>query len=517
MNELVIRYLVFRRTFLILVLFCLQFFVAYGDVTPYPRPEGDAANPQYSVAVEGLPVESIATVMDVGYAHFAFDGKVQVKITASEPIETYDLSPHRLKIHATVEGNVLSFELDKPCKLHLRINNLKRFFLFADAPEKDAPQLGDENVFPLTDFGVVSSADVTQTEKIQQAIDAVAAKQGTLCVPPGIYLSGMLQLHGHMQLYLSPGAIIKGTARMEDYQGGRDGSAQFRLTERENVRIFGRGVLDNNGYTMRNQFLPDREPGRVRMFVMRKCQDVLVEDIILRDSGVWCFHMIESTDMQFRNLKIISISRSEAGPDTNHNTDAFDPDNSSNILMENNFISVDDDPIAIKLKGGQRRDMSNIIFRDNVIWTMCSALKIGTEVHDYTIRDVLFENNDVVHTDTGIVVQCYRGGYVDGVQWINNYFERVGVVANNSPHRKGADIYINSRSNDSFGEIRNLLIKDNTFERFSDLPSRIHAKGPTQVVDGVVFDNLMIAGKKRDSAEAARIKIDRDVRNVKFE
>jgi polygalacturonase len=220
--------------------------------------------------------------------------------------------------------------------------------------------------------------------------------------------------------------------------------------------------------------------------------------------------------MRFRNLKIISIARSETGRGTSHNTDGFDPDNSSDILIENNFISVDDDAIAVKLKAGRRRDMRNIVFRNNVIWTMCAALKIGTEVHDHTIRDIRFENNDVVHADSGIVVQCYRNGYVNGASWLNNHFEQIGVIANDSPHRKGAQIYVNSRSRDGFGHIQNLVLKNNSFEREPAVPSMICAAGERQTVENVLIEDLRIEGRQRKTAVEAGIRIDRDAKQVEF-
>lgn len=371
----------------------------------------------------------------------------------------------------------------------------------------------------LADFGVVASPDRTQTDAIQRAVDAAAAKGGTLYVPPGIYRSGTLRLRSNLAIYLAPGAIIKGTGRLDDYPRGRTGHVQIELVDGADVRVFGRGVIDGNGFALRNQFLPDRGKGRAKMLVAHNSRGLVMEDIILRDSAVWCVHTRQSRDMQFRNLKIISVARSETGPDTSHNTDAFDPDNSSNIVIENNFISVDDDAIAVKLTGGERADMSNVVFRNNVIWTMCAALKIGTEVMGgFTVRDVAFENNDVVHAESAMVVQAYRGGYVDGVRWVGNHIERVAAVPNDSPHRKSALIYLNTRSADNFGGIRNALIKDNTFEGFSaaDAPSMIRANGPAQRVDGVTIENLVIAGEHRTSAEAARIHIDPSARNVQF-
>src|SRR5690606_2100598 len=103
--------------------------------------ESDAINSNFKLEVDGISVDCISTPMQVGYAHFSFMGKVRVDLTTSEPIKTVDLSPHRLGIKSQASGNRLSFWIDRPCKLHLRVNQLPRFFIFADRLEKQTPDL----------------------------------------------------------------------------------------------------------------------------------------------------------------------------------------------------------------------------------------------------------------------------------------------------------------------------------------------------------------------------------------
>ena len=112
-----------------------------AEVIPYPRADGHRANLDFlSLKVDGIPVDTVSTDMNVGYTHFAFSGTVVVEVTTKETIETFDLSPHRYEIQATAKGNVLSFRLSQPRKLHLKINGLRRFFIFADAPEVNPPR-----------------------------------------------------------------------------------------------------------------------------------------------------------------------------------------------------------------------------------------------------------------------------------------------------------------------------------------------------------------------------------------
>ncbi|HVJ47309.1 MAG TPA: glycosyl hydrolase family 28 protein [Luteolibacter sp.] len=493
---------------------CFQF-LAQAAVTPYPRPIDDAANTQYQVKVDGVEIPATQTVLGVGYAHFAFTGKVRIEVTSADPIEKFDLSPHRLNLQARTNGKTLAFEIEKPCKLQLRINDRQRFFIFADAEETNAPKAGDQGVQVLTELGVSPSNEKVQTEQFQKAINQVAEKKGTLLVPAGIYRTGTLNLPSGLSLYLAPGSLIKGTADPKDYISTGEES-QLLMKDAQDVRVYGRGVIDNNGMALRKTI--GSKKNSTRMVATKNSRNLVMEDVILRDAAVWCIHPMQSSDMQFRNLKIISMTRAESGPDDGYNTDGFDPDNSSNITIANNFISVDDDAIAVKLnRGSERKDMSNIVFRDNVVFTMCSALKIGTEVMGgFTVRDVLFENNDVLHADIGISLYCYRGGYAENIRWIGNHFEKTAVLPDNSPHHHFCNIYINTRSTDSFGGAKNLLIKDNTFENFGPKPSGIRAKGEKQFVDGVIIENLVIEGKPIKSPEDAKLSVDKEVRNLRF-
>ena len=223
-----------------------------AEVIPYRRAAGESANFDFlSVKIDGVPIDTVSTNMNVGYAHFAFSGEVGVEVTTRETIETFDLSPHRYGIQAAVKGNVLSFRLSQPRKLHLKINGLRRFFIFADAPEVNPPRPGQAGVYDIGDYDVTSSLESVQTSKIQRAIDDVAAKKGILYVPPGVYQSGELKIKSNLTLYLAAGAVIKGTAKISDYPRGRFGTQLIHLLDCENVRIAGRGAIDGRGRALR--------------------------------------------------------------------------------------------------------------------------------------------------------------------------------------------------------------------------------------------------------------------------
>lgn len=481
--------------------------LAHAAVTPCPRVPSDEANAHFSVKVNGAPVDACSTAMNVGYAHFAFAGTVKVEITASEDIKTFDLSPHRLGLEAKTDGRTLAFELSKPAKLHLQVNNLPRFFLFADAPE--AP-LAKEGIFDLQSFGVISSADKVQTKAIQAAIDEVAVKKGTLLVPPGIYRTGELRLQSNLRIHLAAGAILKGTGSLEDHPTGEFGTQLIHFLDCENVRITGRGVIDAQGRALR---LSGKNASATRSKLIRsfRARNIVVEDVILRDSGSWGVHLIESEDLRFTGVKLISNTiHDDPGFPWECNTDGFDPDNSSRVIIERCFVSSNDDSIAVKLRYGTRRDVSDIVFRDNVCWTVKSALKIGSEVYEKRLSNVIFENNNVIRADRGIVVYAYDGGTVENVLWCGNYHEFIG----GDTKRMHMEIKLNE--GEGKGQLSGLLIQNETFEREAENRSKLQGLDSGHQLDGVTFDNLLIAGKKCRDANDARIEVSRHVRGVVF-
>jgi len=480
-------------------------------VIAYPRVPGYRLNSDFlSVKANGIPVDTVTTDVTVGYVHFAFSGTVTVEVTVRETIRTFDLSPHRYEINATADGKVLSFQLSQPRKLHLKVNNLSRFFIFADAPETNPPKLGQTGVYSLEDYGVSSSLELVQTSKIQLAIDDVAVKKGILYVPPGLYQSGELKIKSNLTLYLAAGAVIKGTAKVSDYPRGRFGTQLIHLLDCDNVRIAGRGAIDGRGRALRLATENSSE-GRLKLIRSFRAKNCVVEDVLLLDAGSWSIHLIESSDLRFTNTKLISntILDDPAFP-WEPNTDGFDPDNSSRVIIENGFVSCSDDAIAVKLRYGTLRDMDDVRFRNNVVWTVKSALKIGTEVASRKMTNIVFENNEVIHADRGIVVYCYRGATIENPQWINNCFERIG------DNTKEMNMEIKIQDDGGRGYLNNVFIKDNIFERFSPNPSRLRGLDGEHVLDGVVFDNLVIAGKKRTSLADAEITTDNFVRNVSF-
>ena len=154
--------------------------------------------------------------------------------------------------------------------------------------------------------------------------------------------------------------------------------------------------------------------------------------------------------------------------------------------------------------------MTDIVFRDNVCWTVKSALKIGTEVYEKKLSNVSFENNAVVHADRGIVVYDYSGAEITDSRWVGNHFEFIGG------DKKRMHIEIKIQDEEGKGRMRGVLIKDNSFEHAAEKPSRLQGLDAEHEISGVEIENLVIAGKKCLCAEEARVEIKKYVPKVVF-
>ena len=82
------------------------------------------------------------------------------------------------------------------------------------------------------------------------------------------------------------------------------------------------------------------------------------------------------------------------------------------MRIRNCFIRTKDDCIAIKSTGDElRRGTRNIDVADCVFWNAewGNALEIGFELRTDEIRDIVFEDCDVIHVEDGAVFSIHNG------------------------------------------------------------------------------------------------------------
>lgn len=469
---------------------------------------------------------------DIHYAHFAIPKQavksdkrdpakqepIDIIIEVAEPIKKYSVSPESYLLPCSVCDNHLHILIRQPRKLVIQINDYPRLFIFADAIEDDRPAPDNPNVINIMDFvgtqrgvrPVDNTGTTLITQKIQKAIRSTPSG-GTLYFPPGVYLTGTIRLKSNMTLYLAAGALLQGSPDVNDYpldegrtEAGTHGDMTYSrlilIDNAQNVTITGAGTIDGNGKIIR---AAGRNANLIRI---RNCQNILIENVILRDPAAWNTHILHSKNVTIKNVKIINDR-------TVGNTDGINPDSSSNVLIENNFAYCGDDSIAIKTTGNSDllADVNNITVAANILLTRKSALKIGTETLANHIQNVTFIDNDIIECDRGMTIYCKDGAIITNIRYINNRFE--SCFLNN--RQRMLDFYIKKRA--GLGQIRNILIKDCRFKTFFPQSSTIAGYDQNHIISDIRFENFYIAGKPCPSAQAAKLQINKYVRNVTFQ
>lgn len=160
-------------------------------------------------------------------------------------------------------------------------------------------------------------------------------------------------------------------------------------------------------------------------------RDIVISNITLRDSPFWTLHPYDCKNVTISNLAILApISGAP-------NTDGIDPDSCEDMVIENCYISVGDDGIAIKSGWDQYgiaygRPSTRILIRNVSVRSMVSAgVSIGSEMSG-GVSNVTVENLHIWHSRRGVRIKTApgRGAYVRDITYRNISLDvvRVGIV-----------------------------------------------------------------------------------------
>jgi hypothetical protein len=460
-------------------------------ISDYPAEPGAVKSRLFSLNINGKDIY-MEQYKTYNYAHLKAATAMKVTLTSTEPVTDIKISPAKFDIAFTASASGGTFVLPQPGYYVVRVNQKHKLFIFADAPENGA--LSD--TVEITRLGVDNSGSTVSTLSIQKAIDNISGTGKTLYFPAGIYLTGSLSIPSNTNIYLSAGAIIKGTGDLNDYgYNDRIRPLSFiRIKDALNVSIRGRGIIDGNGRALRNMYT---DSARMRLVLILNSKNVTIDGIFLRDPGSWNTHILSSEKVTIRNIKMLNdIDLS--------NTDGFDPDASKNVLIENCFAYCSDDNIAVKTSGssGYLGDVDGITVRGCTFLTKKSSLKVGTETRGEVMKNILFENNDVIESDRGMALYCSDGAMFTGITYLNNRFE------DNFPDAKRSwmNLTIIKRNPDSkAGSMVDILVKDCSFDHPFPNASEISGFDETHRIV-MTIENLKAGNAKCKNEKEANIK-----------
>jgi len=428
----------------------------------------------------------------VGYsspmAPFAFTGEVDVVVDVKRPISRPIVRPLSLGIVPKVEGNTLRIHLTHPCHLAVEVDaDLHRpLFLFADAPEKNAPKLGDPDVLYF------------EGGRIHDA--------------------GTIELKNNQTIYIAGGAVVRGAIRADNVSG---------------ARILGPGILD--GSTRDKQ---------MKMVLLNKCSNIEINGPIVMASYGWTINPFLSEDIRLINVKVLGWRDNDDGfdPDSSRRVSVEDcffrtKDDCVSVKAHGNF----------GLEGStgdqSRFNTDGVTIKDSVFWSSewGHALTVGFAIRAPSVRNILFTNCDIIKKEKGwaMSVDNHDLGTVENVRFENIRVEdgcdkllALNVTfssysadcpfeyfRNNEKRKKPTGVewerVIMDKSSSKRGSIRGVAFNKITIGGDRLPGSEIHGFGSANEISDVVFNNLTFQGKVLKSPAEANIRI-QNATNVSF-
>lgn len=492
---------------------------AANTAIPFTVP--GSASGTFELSVNGVRVPVVA-YKDVHYAQFGIVGAscVQVNLTGPAAIESATVQPSRHGIRPVTKGSRCEFEIAHPAHLVVQVNHLEKLFLFAEPMEQtNVPKPGAAGVVDITSSGLTGDGITDATARIQEAIDSLP-RNGTLYFPAGHYRSGTLRLRSDMTLHLAAGALLQAVddhPKITVMPGTSDTIVFLYADHVQNVTVSGPGTIDANGYVVRRAYekaaAKRKQAGRA--VVIRNCQNVTLSGVTIRDSYSWNVHALLTESLRIQGVKVLSDVRL-----SNH--DGLDIDRCRDVLVEDCFLFTEDD--AISPKASNTYDVvENYTFRRCVIWThKANGIRIGTESKCRVMRNLTFEDIDILMACDGIRIDCAEGARYENLMFrnirIEGFLQFLDPRFERNMERPPGDasesiaLSITGRTQSTLGKISGVVFdnvrwEDERPKAKVDIPDAVQAyakaNNVSPLVDHITFRHCQRAGKPVLSAADA--------------
>jgi hypothetical protein len=420
----------------------------------YNFPENAPQSTLYNVAINGTPyyvypvpitiIPGHSSELKAGIVSFGLKGSVQVSVTSPVPVNSVRIRPESAGITYTQTNNKVEFVVSNPQMLSVEINGDEQpLFVFANAPETEIPDESDP--------------------------DVIFFKEGQ------IHDKGKFGVISGKTVYIAPGAIVHGSVIADS---------------RENIRIIGRGILSGEQFNYQTS----------RMIELNRSKHALVEGITIVNSQHWTISLTDCEDIDIRDVKVISNVATD---------DGVDVVGSRNVTIDRCFLRTEDDAVAIKAgvnyftSFDSQKDVKNITVKNCIIWNAgggwSNGLEIGYETRADTIKDIIFENIDFIHSD-GLTWE--RGGplsihncdraTISNILYKDIRFEEATNYLIHFEILNSEDYSHDAQQ----GKISNIRMENITVNTKGTLKSVMRGYSATNNIENIVIKNMTINGTK---------------------
>lgn len=318
-------------------------------------------------------------------------------------------------------------------------------------------------VWDVFESGAKGDGKTMDTKAIQTAIDRChAAGGGKVYLHNGQFLSGTIYLKSHVTLYVEAGAVLLGSANVNDYPSTASKYPAYGgelVTEKmfiyaedaRNISIAGRGTIDGRGDDFNGPYRSPSFSGRPRILHFRNCEDVQIREVTLRNSGSWVQFYQSCKNLVIDGITVDSrenkdIEKFRHADAKGRNTDGLDLVDCQLVRVSNCLINSGDDAICLKSLS-PNEGCRDITITNCIVSSNASGIKIGTETSGF-FEDITVQNCTVFDTRVdAISLMTVDGARIERINIANisvrnikgtAIFIRLG--ARNRPYRKNAKI-----------------------------------------------------------------------------
>jgi len=395
---------------------------------------------------------------DASLVRFDFEGRVEVAIEKNNgDFRRVQVRPASAGIKPRVGRDGLVYlTLDQPSNLSVEFDGDRLHNLHILAGRPDTPPESGPNV--------------------------VTYGPGRHTPPAG---SSYFPVRSGQTIYIAGGAVLQG---------------QFRLDGVENVRIYGRGIIDR----------------QQEQFVVHNSRNVTVEGLTFIDSKYGTIACSQSRDVRFIDLKAFSAGQWSDGV----NVFACD-----GVEVDRAFIRTSDDSVAIyATRKDATGDTRNVKVMNSAFWPdVAHAMFVGLHGDTGTpnvIENVAFSNIDVLELDEDDPeyegAMAISAGDTNLVRHIR--FSDVRVEHIQEGKLFNLRVVFNEKYNTSPGKgVEDVVFRNISYAGATTPSASLIAGYDAQRrVRGVVFENVTIAGRKLKGPEKDVLEVGPHVDGVTF-
>ncbi|HPR89446.1 MAG TPA: glycosyl hydrolase family 28 protein [bacterium] len=339
-------------------------------------------------------------------------------------------------------------------------------------------------------YGAKGDGRTLNTRAIQKTIDHCSTTGGgTVTVPQGTFVTGMLEMRDDVTLNLEKGAVLQSSIDQKDFPAtGPHAQCLLAMYRVNNASLTGEGTLDGRGdrFTVKNE-----APGRPFVVLVQNSRNIRIRDVNLINAARWTLRLLASESVRVQGLRIHSL--------TNYNNDGIDIDGKDIIVSDCN-IQCDDDAICLKSDGDSFCE--NVVVTNCVLRTNRNFIKFGTAsrtgfrniaISNITMGTALDDHltnwdkriigvTDPITGIAGIALEIVDGGVMERVTITNITMDGVQTPL---------FIKVGKRT-PPVGALKNILISNVAAKSCSQISSSITAV-PGAFVENVTLRDFMVS------------------------